>query len=105
MSQRTHKITTRRTMRKLHKGDKFYINGVEMTAGEDAHLIANDASDEDEYIIYDVDENGWFEEDFPEIEGTIQEIKIIKNDIESPESIEILDKAIEVLKNMLARAE
>ena len=47
MSQRTHKITTRRTMRKLHKGDKFYINGVEMTAGEDAHLIANDASDDD----------------------------------------------------------
>lgn len=54
--------TTVSQMKKLKKGDKFFINNQPHTCSVDAH-ISGDAS-YDGYIVYDEDNEGWFEDDF-----------------------------------------
>ena len=54
-------------MKTLKKGDTFVLNGVAHTASCDSH-ICGDASC-DEYVVYDEDDEGWFEPDFPEVSG------------------------------------
>ncbi len=56
-------VTTRRQMQDLLEGDVFYVGGKEHTASCDSHLCG-DAS-VDEYVVYDEDDNSWFETDFP----------------------------------------
>ena len=58
------KNTTRRQMQELLEGDKFVVNGEEHVASVDSHL-SGDASC-DEYIVYDENDNSWFESDFPD---------------------------------------
>lgn len=57
-------ITSRHEMRNLHDGDTFYVNGEKHTAKGDSHL-SGDAS-YDGYIVYDENDNSWFENDFLE---------------------------------------
>lgn len=56
--------TTRREMKELREGDVFFVNGVRHVASTDSHL-SGDASCQ-EYIVYDEEDEGWFETDFPE---------------------------------------
>ena len=59
--------TTKSQMKRLVKGDVFYVNGEKHTTSVDSHL-SGDASC-DEYIVYDENDEGWFESDFPDLEG------------------------------------
>lgn len=45
----------------IKKGDKFKVGGVIYTAGEDAHQ--NFDEHDEPWIIYDTNNNSWFEED------------------------------------------
>ena len=56
-------ITTRSQMRELKKGDIFYVNSQKHTVSVDSHY-SGDAS-YDGYIVYDENDEGWFEDDFP----------------------------------------
>lgn len=47
--------------KQLKKGDRFFVDGVEHTVGEDARQFG-DAS-HDNYLLYDTDGNVWFPED------------------------------------------
>ena len=49
-------------MKILKKGDVFVVNNQRHTASSDAHYSGD--SDYDGYIVYDEDDEGWFEEDF-----------------------------------------
>lgn len=55
-------ITSKQEMRNLRNGDTFYVNGEQHTAKGDSHL-SGDAS-YDGYIVYDENDESWFEEDF-----------------------------------------
>jgi hypothetical protein len=57
-------ITSRHEMRNLRDGDTFYVNGEKHTAKGDSHL-SGDAS-YDGYIVYDENDESWFEDDFLE---------------------------------------
>lgn len=61
---KTNQITTRKEMQNLLDGDTFFVYGKTHTAKGDAHL-SGDAS-YDGYIVYDTDDESFFEEDFPE---------------------------------------
>ena len=53
--------TTTAEMRKLKEGDRFVMpNGDTHTASADAHYN----TDEECWIVYDEDNNSWFEDDF-----------------------------------------
>lgn len=56
------KNTTKSEMKILKKGDVFVVNNQRHTASSDAHYSGD--SDYDGYIVYDEDDEGWFEEDF-----------------------------------------
>ena len=56
--------TTKSQMRSLKKGEIFNVNGEEHVASTNSHR-SGDASYEG-YIVYDENNDSWFEEDFPE---------------------------------------
>ena len=56
------KITTKKQMRTIKKGQAFFVNKKLHIASSDSHL-SGDAS-YDGYIVYDENNEGWFEEDF-----------------------------------------
>lgn len=58
------KVTTREEMRRLRKGNEFFVGNQRHIAGEDSHPSGD--STYDGYIVYDEDGNGWFEDDFEE---------------------------------------
>ena len=62
MVENFNKNTTRTQMKKLKEGDEFYVYGERHIASEDSH--PSESSGYDGYIVYDEDENSWFEEDF-----------------------------------------
>ena len=54
--------TTKEAMKKIKRGDKFTVNNIEHIASTDSHLSGDSTCDE--YIVYDEDNEGWFENDF-----------------------------------------
>lgn len=56
--------TTRKQMQELVEGDVFYVNGEKHTVSVDSHLSGEASCDE--YIVYDENDEGWFESDFPD---------------------------------------
>ncbi|MBR3516386.1 MAG: hypothetical protein IKM88_11520 [Lachnospiraceae bacterium] len=59
------KNTSREEMRNLKAGDTFWINGTRHTASV-AAALCGDAEFSDEFIVYDENDEGWFESDFEE---------------------------------------
>ena len=59
-----NKITTRREMKELREGDAFFVDGIRHIASTDSYLSGDATCDE--YIVYDEDNESWFETDFPE---------------------------------------
>ena len=54
--------TTKTDMKKIKRGDKFTVNNIEHIASTDSHLSGDSTCEE--YIVYDEDNEGWFESDF-----------------------------------------
>ena len=55
-------FTTVNEMKKLKEGDLFWINGEVHRAVGNAHISGDSTCEE--YIVYDENGEGWFEEDF-----------------------------------------
>ena len=55
-------VTTVNEMKKLKSGDLFWINGEVHRAVGNAHISGDSTCEE--YIVYDENGEGWFEEDF-----------------------------------------
>lgn len=96
--------TTRKEMRDLMLGDEFTVNGQKHTASTDAHISGDSTCDE--YVVYDENDGGWFESDFPEkltyrVPFAYQRYGRI--DIESDKPLsreEMIQKAAEKLEKM-----
>ncbi len=82
------KNTTREEMRSLKVGDTFWINGTRHTASA-AAALCGDAEFSDEFIVYDENDEGWFESDFEER----------KPEPKEPEYLQKIREELALLKN------
>ena len=62
-------VTTRKQMRNLREGDKFYAYDREHMAATDAGHFGVKGVDKFVYYVFDDDGKSWFEWEFPEYEG------------------------------------
>ena len=54
--------TSVREMKNLKEGDEFWVNGEKHIASCESHLCGD--ATVDEYVVYDENNEGWFESDF-----------------------------------------